>query len=461
MRPAAADRVRDDADGQRPRQPLRGTPPKLWLMVNPPPSAAPAVPPGTNGFGADRSTLYLLGAQFLRNLGPLIVLFLLARLTTPDTVGTYSLALAIVTPFFVFAQLGMRTVTLTLRPEGLFRDYAIVQTAGVVLALAAAGMFALWGAPALSVVVLLVGLGKIADVYSDFLSGPLQRHGRSVVVLIASLIAAVVVSAGAAIVLFATRELVPTLATLAVLSLAAAYFCLFRPAARVSAQAEMTRAGEPPLRARLRRIVLAGLPLGIAMSVMSLISTVPQYVVTASYGEAETARLAVLLYVYALADIVTGVVSQAWIPHAQAHIPHSRSRNPILAVSLRSTLLWTVIYIPVTVGGLFLSAWLIPVVFGSAYTLSMAEAVPLGLAVVLLPAAHFLATAVSIRNDYAHALALAIGSTALSVGASIVLIPQLGIAGAFWALFAAVAARAVIAAGILAARGRREIEAER
>lgn len=428
----------------------------LSHMVNLPPSA-PATAPPTRGFGADRSTLYLLGAQFLRNLGPLIVLFLLARLTTPDTVGTYSLALAIVTPFFVFAQLGMRTVTLTLRPEGLFRDYALVQTVGVMLALVAATVFGLVGAPALSVVVLLAGLTKIADAFSDFLSGPLQRHGRSLVVFAASLAAAVIVSAGTAIVLFVTRDLVPSLLALAVLSLASAYLFLFRPASRVSREAEATRAHVPSTRARLRRIVLAGLPLGIGMSVMSLISTVPQYVVTASFGEAETARLAILLYVYALADIVTGVVSQAWIPHAQAHVGRSTGRNPILRVSVRGALVWTLVYVPVTVGGLFLSAWLIPIVFGSAYTLSLSEAIPLGLAVLLLPSAHFLATAVSIRNDYAHALALAVGSTMLSIGASLILIPQLGIAGAFWALLAAVAARAVIAVGILAVRGRRDI----
>lgn len=428
----------------------------LSLMVNPASAPLPAAPV-KRGMGADRSTLYLLGAQFLRNLGPLIVLFILARLTTPDTVGTYSLALAIVTPFFVFAQLGMRTVTLTLRPEGRFRDYTLVQTGGLLVALVAATLFGLIGAPALSLVILLAAFTKVADAYSDFLSGPLQRHGKSSIVFTASLIAAVVVSAGAAAVLALTRELVPTLLALAVLSLLTAYLFLFRPAARVSRAAEARVTDHAPRRDRLRRIVLAGLPLGVAMSVMSLVSTVPQYVVTASFGEGETARLAVLLYVYALADIVTGVVCQAWIPHAQAHIHQSTSRNPLLAVSVRGAMMWTALYIPITVGGLFLSAWLIPVVFGSAYTLSITEAVPLGLAILLLPSAHFLATAVSIRNDYVHALTLAVGATVLSVAASIVLIPLLGISGAFWALLVAVAARSVIAGVILLIRGDRPV----
>ncbi|MCP2637519.1 oligosaccharide flippase family protein [Microbacterium sp. HD4P20] len=405
-----------------------------------------------------KSTGYLLGAQFLRNLGPLVILLLLARLTDPETVGVYSLALAIVTPYFVLAQLGMRTVTLTLQPEASFRNYAIVQTGSIALALIAAVVVGVISTPQLAVILGLASCLKIADAFSDFLSGPLQRHGRSVTVFTSSLISATVVSIIAGIVLFATRDLVPTLAALAGASLLAAYVLLFRPAKRLSRSVEAAR---PPkaagFRAEARRIFSAGLPLGMSMALMSLISTVPLYVVTASFGEAETARLAVLLYVYALADIVTGVVSQAWIPHAQEQLRAISLRPSILAISRRGAAVWTVVYIPVTVIGLVLASWLIPILFGAAYRLTLAEAIPLGIAVVLLPSAHFMATAVAIQNQYVHALTLSVGSTVLSLAACVLLIPPLGIAGAFWALAIAVGARAAIAAIIVATRtgGRR------
>jgi O-antigen/teichoic acid export membrane protein len=407
-----------------------------------------------------KSTGFLLGAQFLRNLGPLLILFLLARLTDPETVGVYSLALAIVTPFFVLAQLGMRTVTLTLQPEASFRNYTAVQATAVGVALVAAWIFSAIGTPQLAVVVVLAALLKIADAFSDFLSGPLQRHGRSVTVFTASLIAAVAVSLAAAIVLYLTRDLVPTLAVLAGTSLVAAYLLLFRPARRVSRVVETAfPAPNRSVPAEMRRIVSAGLPLGVAMALMSLISTVPQYVVTASEGEAETARLAVLLYVYALADIVTGVVSQAWIPHAQAQMRVVAARSPVLVLSARGAALWTLVYVPVTAIGLVAAGWLLPVVFGAPYTLSLAEAIPLGLAIVLLPSAHFMATAVAIQNYYVHALSLAIGSTVLSLAACVILIPQIGIAGAFWALAVAVASRAAIAVTIVALRSRGSLAA--
>ena len=323
-------------------------------MALPSSSRQPALSQGMLGVGVGKSTAYLLGAQFLRNLGPLLVLFFLARLTNPETVGVYSLALAIVTPFFVFAQLGLRTVTLTLRPEGAFRDYVFVQSGAVVLALIAAMVFCMIGTPELALVVLAAAFMKVADAFSECLSGPLQRHGRSVTVFTASLIAAIVVSIVAALVIYLTRELVPTLFGLAAASMLAAYLFLFRPAQKVSRAVESAQTPRAVgTMVEIRRIAAAGLPLGIAMSVMSLVSTVPQYVVTSSYGPAETARLAVLLYVYALADIVTGVISQAWIPHAQAHMHRIPGRHPVLALSVRGSLTWTLIYIPVTVVGLF------------------------------------------------------------------------------------------------------------
>ena len=402
------------------------------------------------------STVYLLGAQFLRNLGPLIILLLLARLTTPETVGTYSLSLALVTPFFVFAQLGMRTVTLTLQPEARFRHYTLVQATAVAGALVAALIF---GSLASAVAVLILacaGLSKVSDNFADFVSGSLQRHDRARTVFVGSLLSAALVSITTAVVIYATRNLTASLTALAVSSLICTYVLLFRPARRVTAGAEDSVSYHAPEAGEIRRIVLAGLPLGVAMSLMSLISTVPQYIVTSAFGEAETARLAVLLYIYALADIVTGVVSQAWIPQAQRLELHTHRSARLLAVTARHAGSWTIAYVPITAVGLILASVLIPLVFGPTYTLSLLEAVPLGFAVVLLPAAHFLATAVAIRNDYAHTLTLAVGSTALSLAACIVLIPSMGLAGAFWAVMVAVASRAALAAVILALRGRKE-----
>ena len=394
-----------------------------------------------------RSTIDLLGAQVLRNLAPILLLLLLARFTDQETVGRFSLMLAIATPFFVFAQLGLRTVSLTLNPDVRFGSYARTQTAAVSIAIAVVAATTAIGNPGLLGGMLCLALLKTADVFSDFLSGPLQRRHRSRTILVASIVYAVAASAAAAITLTFSGDLVPTILVVAVASLLAMYLFLFLPASRV-ARSETSAPVRPALRIEIRRILAAGVPLGLTTAILSLISTFPQYIVTASHGADETARFAVILYVYALADLVTGTISQAWIPTAQYQLSHGEG-NKTLVLAVRNAAKWTLVYIPIVVIGLIATAQLFPLIFKGDYTLSFAEAVPLGLAILALPLAHFTAIAVAIENYYAHSLILAIFSAGVAILGCIALIPSLGLTGAFIALFASVVTRALIAAGIL------------
>lgn len=391
-----------------------------------------------------RTTAHLLGAQIARNLAPILLLFLLARFTDQGVVGQFSLTLAIATPFFVFAQLGLRTVSLTLNPDAGFSEYAKTQLGAVVLALLVVTLVAAIGLPDLLGVMLFVGLLKTADAFSDFLSGSLQRRHRSRTVLIGSLIYAVAASVAAAAMLGVTRRLEPTILVVAMISLLAMYMCFYRPARSLIASSPIglvSQRGVP-------RILAAGVPLGLTTAILSLISTFPQYVITATDGVAETARFAVLLYVYALADLVTGTLAQAWIPTAQRELLNGTGTRT-LWLALRSALRWTLFYVPLVFIGLLLVGIFFPGVFGPNYTLTIGEAIPLGLAILALPVAHFTVAAVAIENHYMPSLVLAGTSAVVAVVGCLVLIPMIGVTGAFVALFASVVARALTAVGIL------------
>ena len=394
--------------------------------------------------GLRRRTVDLLVAQLLRNLAPILLLLMLARLTDQETVGRFSLTLAIATPIFVLAQLGLRTVSLTLVPDAGLTEYTKVQLVAVGLAFVAVVVIGLIAAPSLLVALVLVSLLKTADAFTDFLSGPLQRRHRSRTILVASVVAALVVSTTAATVLLTTGGLEPTILAVALVSIVVAYVCLYLPARRASA-------AEPPPRdpsAATLSVLKAGLPLGLTTAVLALVSTFPQYVVTATEGAAETARFAVLLYVYALADLVTAALAQAWVPTAQQQLLEGEGVKS-LTLALRSAARWTVVYVPVVIIGLLLTAQLFPAIFGPGYTLSLGEAIPLGLAILTLPVAHFTAIAVAIENYYTHSLLLAAASAVVAMVACVVLIPVLGLAGGFVGLFASVLVRAGVATAIL------------
>lgn len=388
--------------------------------------------------------MHLLGAQVLRNLAPILLLFLLARLTNQDTVGSYSLALAIATPFFVFAQLGLRTVSLTLNPDANFTIYMRVQGTAVLLAAIGAALAAAFTSLPLLGLVALVGLLKTADAFSDFLSGPLQRRGQTVTILVSSFVYAAASSAAAALTLTFTKNLELTILAIGVVALITTALVLYRPARRLAKVSETAASNK----LQLKRVLAAGVPLGATSGILALTSTFPQYVITSSHGEALTARFAILLYVFALADIATGTIAQAWIPNAQHRLAHNKNLST-LALALRASLKWSAVYIPTVVLGLTATAALFPIIFGQEYTLSLTEAIWLGASILALPFAHFTAMSVAIENQYIHSVTLAVVSTTVAAAIGITCIPEFGISGAFAALFASIGSRGITATVIL------------
>ncbi|MCL2454411.1 MAG: hypothetical protein FWD18_03805 [Micrococcales bacterium] len=393
-----------------------------------------------------RSAGLLFGAAVVRNVGLLLLLLFFARVFDQATVGYYTLALAIATPLFGFAQLGLRTVYVTLRPNAPIKDYALVQGVSLTLAFVVlAAIAVVVGTVGLEpsvpgafvLTLLLVGVAKMADMFADTLTGPLQLTDRIPRVFGAA-VATVVVTVGvAATIMFATRSLNLALAGLAVSAVLATFVVMYLPVRKVGVSTGLWSEGS----ATRRTIVMAGLPSGVTVAAIALVSTMPQYFLTPWHGPAVAAHFAVLLYLYALADLATGAAAQAWIPTARRRLVDGALRSELVRTILR----WTAVYIPGTAVGMVLAAWALPVVFPKDYTLGLAQAVPLGLAIVALPFAFFSMISVSVLNRYAHGLTLSISSTLVALVLCAVLIGPLGMTGAAWALVGAVLTRGVVA----------------
>lgn len=398
-----------------------------------------------DGTTVARTTGYLLVATVVRNLGPLAVLLALTRLTDPATVGRYSLALAMATPVYVLAQLNLRMVYLTLRPPEAVRGYVDVQSISVATALVVVCLVGAVSDLALVPLLILVSMSKSLDAFVDMLSGPLQAAGRADRVLTGSALVAACAALASIATLAATRSLETGIAALVIATAFALWVGLFRPVRALEREQDRWHPADGAARGR---IVRAGLPLGVSMAVISLISTFPQYVITAVEGHAATGRFAILLYVYALGDLATGAVSQAWIPHGRRDMVQRPLKRSLGGPIMR----WTAIYVPGVAGGLWIAWRLLPIVFGSVYALSWAESVPIGVALLLLPAAHFTTVAVNIQNRYRQNVTLGVAALLTSVVLCWVLIPQIGIAGGFWALVGALAVRTVVALLLLVDR---------
>lgn len=398
-----------------------------------------------------KTTAWLLSATVLRNVGLIVILIMLARLTDAETVGQYAIALAITTPIFVMGQLGLKNVYLTMRRDLRFRSYLAIQIVMAFLAiLVSIGVGFVFNRDLLATVA-LVAIIKLADTLSEFFSAPLQKYHAAPRIFWAYLVSAVLGSAVTGAALVMTESLNIALAGLASTSLFVAFVLMLLPARLLATRHEKTAHSTLTLRADRLFILRAGLPMGVAGAILALVSSLPQYFLAKDHGASAVGYFVVLLYVFAIVDIFSGTLTQAWIPRARESLQATRvdNRFHFLISVLKTTAWWTLALAPLAVLGLWIMSMVLPIVFGPSYTLSFEEAIPLAFGILVLPATHFGGTAVAVQNFYVHGITLSIASATISLLACIALVPSFGTTGALWAISLAYASRGIMALVIL------------
>lgn len=397
-----------------------------------------------------KTTSQLLAGNILRNLGLVVVLVMLARFTSTSTVGKYSLCLAITGPIFVFAQMGLRSVYLTMSKNHRFSSYLQVQLIMLAVAIGVSCLAAVLLHPELLITVILVALVKVADSLTELFSGPMQGYQRAGGIVWGNAVSAALGSIATGILLITTRDLNIALLGLAASSLVVVCIFMGVPAWRLARQHEHSEHSQLPFRQDWRFIFRAGLPTGLAGSIVTLVSSMPQFFLARDHGVALVGSFAVLLYCFAIVDIFSGTLTQAWITSARRVITATETGAPrFVAFAARATARWTVVFIGMAVVGVWLASLVLPLIFGRQYTVSLAEAVPLAAAIAFLPLAHFGGTALAVQNFYVHGITVGVASALVCLVLCAVLIPPLGISGALWATGVAYGARGITAFIIL------------
>ncbi|MFJ3391475.1 lipopolysaccharide biosynthesis protein [Leifsonia aquatica] len=395
-----------------------------------------------------KMTSWLLVANLFRNLGLIAILVLLARFTDETSVGHYSLALAINTPIFVFAEFGMRTVYLTLHREYRFSSYTAVRVAMIGAALVVGTIVALFFPPEIALTIVLVAAVKFMDSLSDLFSAPLQKYNAAARITRGYFVGAVLGSAVVALTLWQTRSLNVALLALLGVSTIVALGLMWPPARRLVAVAQRGHLFAPR-RTELDAIVRAGLPTGVSWAMLALVSTTPQYFLAPTHGAADVGRFAIILYVLAAVELFLNALSQSWIPTARAQWASNDGLRPFANAVARVSARWTVIFVPLGALGALATWLLLPLVFGASYALTWVELLPLTLCVLSTPAVFFGAIGLTVRNLYLEGIVLSTSAAVASIVMCAVLIGPFGIAGALWATFIAYCVRAAAAFVIL------------
>jgi len=260
--------------------------------------------------GVASGALWTLAASVSAALSQWLLLMMTAKLGSTEMVGQLALSLAVVAPIQVLTDMALRPALATdARHEFHFRDYFRLRVAMTTLAVIAVCAAAWWRGGAVALIIVAVGLQKAVESASDLFFGLFQREeklkwmGQSVV--LRSTLASI---AFVGVMLVYGNLLAACVAGLAIRVVVFVMHDLARGAQLTHWRADgINGAGN----ARVKKLLVASLPLAAGLFLMSLAVNIPRYFVEKRIGLAALGVFAALVYLFQAGAMLIDAVGQA------------------------------------------------------------------------------------------------------------------------------------------------------
>ncbi|WP_158591610.1 lipopolysaccharide biosynthesis protein [Deinococcus cavernae] len=379
------------------------------------------------------------------------MLILLARLSSPETVGEYSLALAVSAPLYMAANLQLRGVQATdaaarYRPG----DYLVLRLLTTALAFGALLMVVQSHAPALRSVMILIGLAKAFESVSDVLYGRIQAQERM------DMIGRSTLAKGplSLLALWAGFEwgALPGVAGLLAVSWLALLLLYDLPNARRLGNAKEWRLGGF---STLWQLFVTALPLGVVMGLVSLGANLPRYSIESVLGTHALGVFSALAYLMVAFGVPVSAVGQTISPRL-AHYFANRQNTAFLQLIGRVTAGVAILGLLIVLGAILVGQPVLALVYGAAYAGQAELFVWLMGAAVVSYAASILGFAMTATQRFTAQVPLFAGVTALLWLLCRLWIPEYGLIGAARAMLVANTVQLLGSAGVVAlALGKR------
>lgn len=367
----------------------------------------------------------------------LAIMAVTARQYGPGPAGQFALALAITAPIFVVADLGLRTLYLSRAPRPPFGYLLRLRFATLALALVACAAIALLR-PDLGLVIAAVSMIKVSDSLIDTSIGPIQLHDRlwwATATTLTGTLATLVLFVALGDLGFERSLLVATAIGVLLLGTASV-------ATGVTAARSVESTGEP--HRVTSGLVRDGVAVGVSIGILSLATSVPQYVLAAVYSTAVSGRYAVMIYLVVAGEMLMNAAGQAVLPHLVRH----RDTSGMAALSEtanRYLLRGTLAAVPAAVLAVAMGAFAIPAIMGPTYRFTWSESAVLVVMLVMLPALFIGAVVLQTMNLYRATATISVSALALVTVSALFLVPRLGVTGALLSAAAGTALRIVLA----------------
>jgi O-antigen/teichoic acid export membrane protein len=228
------------------------------------------------------------------------VLVVIAKTTTPAALGQFALGLAITAPIIIFANQGLRDLQATdAHQQCRFVHYLRYRLLSVAFALALIALLTrVFSYPP---VVIIVGVSKALESIIDLVYGRYQQHERVDWMATSMMVRGVLSVVAVAVLLTATHTIVWGAAGLIVANAAVLVLYDWRPQWLFrSDEASSSSAGAPAesgfRTGTGRRLLMLGLPLGLAQMLNSFSIGIPRYFLERYAGEASLGIFAAIMY---------------------------------------------------------------------------------------------------------------------------------------------------------------------
>ncbi len=385
----------------------------------------------------------------------------LARLGSPEALGTYALALALTAPPFLLAGLHLRASQATDAARAFrFGDYLGVRIAGMAAALGGLVVLEAFSGRhiAISTVILAVAAAKAVEGVSDVHHGALQQRERMRPIAISLAVRGALSVLALAAVLAAGGSLLAAVGTMAVAW--ALVLASYDVPAAGAALRETGESRRPRLdRAAASRLVVISFPLGLVMMLVSLRVNVPRYFLERWVGAAGLGTFAAVASLLVAGGLVVNALGQAATPRLAAlHLGGERAAFRALVLKLLA------LACGLGIAGVAVAAVagepILLLLFGARFTGHADLLVLLMAAGIPANAASILGFALTAARRFTVQLPVFAGTTAVCAALCLRLVPSQGLRGAALAWGGAMALEAA-AVGVLLARALRPVRSGR
>jgi O-antigen/teichoic acid export membrane protein len=371
-------------------------------------------------------------------------IIVLAKISQPEVVGQFTLAVAVTSPIILLANLNLRAVQVTdAKKQYQFRDYLelrVITTLVSILLISVVGFSPAYGGPT-GLIIALVGLGKAVDSVSDVFQGLLQQHERMDGVA-HSIILRSLASMGVTVVLLGLTQnlalaligvFVSNIVILFGYDIPTAVWMGRSPPSKAAWGSHFNLAQLSSRLPRLIQLALYALPVGLLMMMLSLTLNVPRYFIEQHLGQRELGIFAAIAYIPVAGITFITALGQSALPRLSRYYAEGK-RNDFQILLLKMTGIALVIGIIGLIVSIFFGKLLLTVVYRPEYAEQSTVLIWLMLWGGLLYISTFLGYGVGAARYFKTSLGCSFILVAITFVSCIWLIPQYGLTGAAIAL---------------------------